>query len=238
MDAQERGDFLKALELEDKAMLQYQEDKDNLGFAEIQAMRFLTLRHLYKKTGQRGYLLLAKHAIESGVDIAGESGLKEALAIPLFNLAKLYEEMGQLKAAVAVYKKAVDNILHNPDKAHDRKTVKLDFQIHLCVAEYKLGKKSALVKAEKLIQELENTPEDPDYEKKVWISTAHMGIADMLQKDNPAKSKEHLKAAKQIIDNDERLKLVGGQWKKLAEKILKCVAAAVVIPVSIFKTFH
>lgn len=221
LETQEKGDFTRALELEERAMVAYQEAGDFLGLSEIQAMRFLTLRHLYKKTGNGVYLTLAKHAIESAIEIVQDSGIKEALAIPFFNLAKLQQEMGDLKAAVSSYRLAVKNILQNPDSTHDRQTVKLDFQIHLALAEYKAGDKKALKKAEQLTEELEKTTEKPDYERNVWLTKAHMNLAEVLKEDNPQRSKWHLDKAKEMIDADKRLKLVGQQWQELAKKLLQ-----------------
>ncbi len=94
LESQEKGDFIKALQLEVQAMVLYQKSGDKKGFAEIQAMFFLTFRHLYDQTGDEGYLRLAKHAAMVAVELAQKSGDKTALAIPLFNLAKAQEAVG------------------------------------------------------------------------------------------------------------------------------------------------
>lgn len=218
--ARERGEFGKALELTDQAMVLYQEEEDKLGFAEIQASRFLTLRHLYEKTGDRNYLILAKHAAMSSAEIAEASGDKTALAIPYFNLAKAQEELGELLNAVDSYKKAVENITNNPPEPHNvtqRPAIVNDFKVHLSVCEYKAGDKSALERAEQALSELESHPDVEDYNQHVWVSGGHMKIADALRIDNPEKAKEYLQKAKEIIDSDDRLILREKQWEKLAQ---------------------
>lgn len=215
--AREQGDFIQALELSDQAMIKYQEENDILGFAEIQASRFLTLRHLYEKTADQNYLILAKHSALSAVEMAKKSGNKKALAIPLFNLAKAQETLEELSEAVNSYKEAVENMTNNPPEEHSRPAVLLDMKIHLDTVEYKNGDKTAESRAENDLAELEKT-EEMDYNKHVWVSGGHMRIADMLRKDNFEKAKEHLQKAKEIIDADPDLTLRKAQWNKLAEK--------------------
>lgn len=216
--AREDGDFLKALELTDQAMVAYQEIGDKIGFAEIQASRFLTLRHLYEKTNDKSYLILAKHTAQSAVELAEESGSKEALAIPYFNLAKVQEALEELPQAVESYKKALENMISNPPPQHNRLAVVADFKIHLATTEYKAGDKEALEKAENALAELEQAEETSDYNKHVWVSGGHMRIAEMLMQDNPEKARGHLQKAKEVIDADPRLKLRLSQWQKLADK--------------------
>lgn len=219
--AREGGDFTKALELTDQAMVAYQKDGDSLGFAEVLASRFLTLRHLFESTGDRKYLILAKHSALSSVEIAQASNDKTALAIPLFNLAKSQETLGEIKEAVESYKQAVDNLVNNPPAVHkteDRPAILADFQIHLSTCEYKNGDKSALERAEKALGELEQNPDISDYNQHVWVSGGHMRIAEVLMSDDPGKAKEHLQKAKGIIDGDPRLKLRLEQWQKLSQQ--------------------
>ncbi|MDP2628316.1 MAG: hypothetical protein Q8P15_00265 [Nanoarchaeota archaeon] len=213
----EKGDFLKALELSDQAMIKYQEENNVSGFAEIQASRFLTLRHLFEKTNDQNYLILAKHSALSAVEIAQKSGNKESLAIPLFNLAKAQETLGELSEAVSSYKEAVENMTNNPPQDQNRPAVLLDMKIHLDTAEYENGDKTALESAEKDLAELEKA-EEMDYNKHVWTSGGYMRIADMLRKDNFEKAKQHLQKAKEIIDADPELILRKKQWQKLSEK--------------------
>lgn len=214
--AREKGNFEKALQLTDQAMITYQKDNDDLGFAEVQASRFLTLRHLYEQTEDEKFLVLAKHAAEASVELAEKSGDPKALALPYFNLAKAQEEIGELSTAIKSYQKAVQNMVSNPPDEHGiRPAVVADMIIHQSTAEYKNGDKGALERALAALVDLEGADESK-YNKDVWRSGAHMRIAQMLKNDDLAKAEEHLKAAKEIIDSNPDLKLRKAQWEKLA----------------------
>lgn len=212
--ARERGDFLEALKLTDEATVAYQEEGDKSGFAEIQASRFIALKHLFQKTGDKNYLTLAKHTALSSVEIAEGSSQPEALAIPYLNLGEAQAQLEEWQEAADAYTKAIDCFTKNPPPTNNRPAVLLNIKSHLCQAEYKAGDKSALQRAEELILELEKQDED-SYNKNVWLSGAHMRIAEMIHKDNREKALEHLQKAKEIIDSDERLVLRKGQWEKL-----------------------
>lgn len=56
------------------------------------------------------------------------------------------------------------------------------------------------------------------YNFHVWLSGAHMRIANVLKTDDPSKAREHLEKAKQIIDSDSRLTLRSKQWEKLTKE--------------------
>lgn len=231
--ARESGYHLKSLQLSDEAMLAYQKDGDILGLAELLADRSIAFRHFFDDTQDRNFLLIAKHEILSGVEIAEASGEKQALALPYFNLAKIYETLGQLPEATDSYQKAVDNLTNNPPENHRRAAIVADFKVHAETCAYKNGDKSALARAETDLQDLEQVPvlSDKDFEtagkkldynqevkynKDVWSSGGHMRIAEMLKEDDPEKAKEHLQKAKDIIDSNPALKLRLGQWEKLA----------------------
>ncbi len=194
--ARERGEFLEALKLTDEAMLAYQSAGDSLGFAEIQSSRFLTLRHLYEKTNDRNYLILAKHSAMASVGIAENSGQKDALAIPYFNLAKIQEDLNELSQSVISYQRAVQFMQENPPIPHNRPGVLADFKCHLHNCEYKAGDKSALERILAALSELEASDE-PKYNKDVWMSGTYMRLAEILRTDDQIKAKEYLQKSKE-----------------------------------------
>lgn len=212
--AREDGDHLKALQLEDEAMLAYQRDGDKLGLAEVVADRSIVLRHLWEGTGDKNFLMLAEAEMEASVKIARESGETAALALPLFNLAKTQEDLGNLQEAVKSYADALHQMETNPPATHNRPAVVADFKVHLATCEYRAGDKSALERAEIALSDLEQTDE-VKYNRDVWVSGGHMRIANMLKDDNPDKAKEHLQKAKEIIDSNPDLKIRRQQWEKL-----------------------
>ncbi len=214
----EDGDFSKALQLTDQAMIAYQKEGNIAGFAEILASRFLIFRHLYEETNDKNYLILAKHITMASVEIAQNSKNPQALAIPLFNLAKVQEVLGELSQACQTYQEALDDFTQNPPKEHNRPAVLADIKIHLYISQAKNGDQSALEKAIDALKELENSDEEK-YNKDVWLSGAHMKLAEILSVTNPEAAKEHLQKAKVIIDNNPDLKLRAKQWEKLTEKL-------------------
>jgi tetratricopeptide (TPR) repeat protein len=216
--AREDGRFLEALKFTDEATVLYQEDGDVFGFCDIQASRFITLKHLWEKTGEDNYMILAKHATLAGVEIARKTHKPSALIMPLFRLAQAHETLGEFEEGVECYKEAIENFEKNPPEEHNRPAVLLDMKIHLGVCEYKAGGKIALSRVEKLILELEKTSE-LKYNKDVWLSGAHMKLAEVLKSDNSEASKTHLVKAKEIVDANPKLVLRKKQWEKLNAKL-------------------
>ncbi len=224
--AREDGDHLKALQLDDESMLAYQKDGDILGFAEVVADRSIVLRHLADETGNKNFLIIAKSEMVASVEIARGSGDKTALALPLFNLAKVQEELGELQEAVKTYTEAIQEMENNPPEMHNRPSVLADMKVHLATCEYMAGEKNALERAEQALRDLEKSNEveyneqsshtrGNSYNKDVWVSGGHMRIAVMLKEDNPQKAKEHLQKAKAIIDANPDLTIRKTQWEKL-----------------------
>ncbi len=220
--AREDGKFLESLELTDQATLECQKQKDLVALAEVQTTRVLTFRLLFDQDEDKNWLILAKHAAMSAVEIAETSGNPEALALPYSHLARAYMELNQYPEAVKYFQLALTEIVAHPPAVHNRPGVVADFKIHLAIAQYLAGDKTALDQAEKAIKELETSGEDKvsDYNYHVWLSGAHMRVAEMLKDDDSAKAKEHLQKAKEIIDSDSRLSLRLAQWQKLAKTII------------------
>jgi tetratricopeptide (TPR) repeat protein len=219
LQARESGDFEKALELVAAARVEYAKEGNWAKFAETLAGDFLTYRHLFDKTARKEYLVLAKYAAKASVELAEMSGDKTALAIPLFNLAKAEETLGELSAAVDSYHGAVEALEKNPPASHNRPAVLADFKIHMTTCEYMAGDKSAYDRTLAAAEQLEQA-EEMDYNKHVWLSGAHMRMASMLKSDDPTKSREHLEKARQIIESNDRLTLRKKQLEKLEKELI------------------
>lgn len=216
----EEGKILSSMQTADTALIEFQKESNLSGIAESLAVRVLALRRFYSETSDVSFLILAKHVGEAGVELAEKSGDKTSLAIPLFQLAQTYKIIKDYNKAISAYKKAIEHLQNHPPEAHNRPGVLADFKINLSVTEYLSGDKSALEKLNSAIADLEKTDED-SYNKNVWLSGAHMDIANMLKEDNLELAKEHLAKAKGIIDSDERLKLRKKDWEKLAQSFEK-----------------
>ncbi|HUD44409.1 MAG TPA: hypothetical protein VMR41_02605 [Patescibacteria group bacterium] len=214
--AREDGDYSSALASGDEALLAYDQENDDLGFAEVVADRSITLRNYGTLNDSKRLLILAKHEMLGSVAVARESGNKEALALPLYNLAQIQEDLGELKDAISTYKEAITNMENNPPVRHNRPSVLANMKVHMSTCEYKAGDKSALARAEAALRELESSDE-AKYEKNIWISGGYMRFAQMLKTDNPEKAKEYLQKARGIIDANPNLKIRKQQWERLAK---------------------
>lgn len=216
--ALEKGNFMEALQKTDEALILYQQENDPKGFAEIHAMRFLILRHLFDNTGYEGYQFSAKYSAMASVEIAQKGGDPKALALPFYNLAKIQEGLHEYPQALISYQNAIDNFLKNPPDTHNRPGVLADMKIHLHACRYKNGEKEALNDILAAISELEATDE-PKFNKDVWVSGGYMRLAELLKGEDLSKAKEYLEKAKAIIDANPELVLRKGQWEKLAKKL-------------------
>jgi tetratricopeptide (TPR) repeat protein len=213
-EAREKEDFLAALKYTDEALLAFSDAKDSLGFAEILASRFLTLRHLFEQTGDKNFMILAKQDVLASVEIARKSGNAKALAMPLFNLGKAYETLKEFGKAVESFKEALENMKSNPPEDHGGDAEIAEMTIHLSFVQYKTNDKQALERLELAIDALSKAEEDK-YKKDVWLSGGLMDLADALKNDNPIKAKEALEKAREIINANPDLTLRKKQFAKL-----------------------
>jgi tetratricopeptide (TPR) repeat protein len=217
--AREKGQFIESLTYNDDALFAYDEDEDILGFSEGIACRSITLRVWANSHDSKRILTLAKYEMMASVDLARQSGIKQALALPLYNLAQIKEDLGEYTEAVTDYKEAVTIMETEPPEQHNRPSVISNMRIHLATCEYKAGDTSAVERAIKALEELEETEEPNKYNKDVWISGGYMRMADALKNDNPEEAKKYLMKTKEIIDANPELIL----RKKQLEKILTLI---------------
>lgn len=212
-ESRELQDYQVSLELAIDSEFSYDEAGDELGFSEVQAGKALTYRQLFKASKNGHFLVMAKHAALAGVEIAKNSRLKDALAIPVFNLAKVYEEIGELEQAKALYEEAVDHITNNPPVHHNRPAVKLDFLLHLLLCKIQLGEITLVDEVVKVIKQIENQTDESDYNRKVWASGGYLRLAEIL------KDASYLEDARKIIESDDRLELRNIEWQELADEL-------------------
>ncbi len=215
-DARESGKFHESLSFNDQALLAF--ENNALDFAEGIANRAVTLRVYANLQENDTILVLAKYEMIGAVTIARESGDTHALAIPLFNLAQVQEDLGEFTDAVSSYKEAVDAMTNHAPEHHNRPSVLANMKVHMIICEYKAGDVSALDRVNTALDELVAAHEPDTYSKDVWVSGAHMRLAAALKEADPEKAKEHLQQAKEIIDANEKLSMRKKQWEKLSSK--------------------
>lgn len=214
----EAGDFVGALENTDRATVKYQSEKNVAKLAEVQASRALIFRHLFEQTDDSSFVVLANASASAGVQIAKVAKISE-LAIPLYNLGKCQESLGEIEQAVSLYKEALENFSANPGQPQDRPAVVAEMKTRLAVAEFKLGVQDAREQFNSALEELKNAEEPNDYNKKVWVSGAYMHMAEALVGKDNEKAKALIEKAREIIGSDEHMKLRKGQIEKLSAKI-------------------
>jgi len=207
-------ELLKSLKLSDEALLEYEKEKDLKGMAEILSSRALTFRHLGRRTGEQAYLLIAREEMTAAIKVAEKSGDETALAIPWFNLAKVDEDLGNIKKAVEAYSKAVDYMSKAPPVEHDREAVLYDFKAHLATVELKNGDVTAEQRAVDAAEMIMGSNETA-YNRDVWASGTYMRLASILKENRREKAEEYLQKAGEIIDDNPELKLRKEQWDKL-----------------------
>jgi tetratricopeptide (TPR) repeat protein len=150
------------------------------------------------------------------VEIARKSDNPTALALPLYNLAQLHEDLKEYEDAVKIYAEAVQEMEQNPPLAHNRPAVLANMRVHMTTCEYKAGDASALDRAYSALADLGAAEDENAYNRDVWLSGAHMRIAEALRKDDPEKAREHLQKSKDIIDANPELTIRKKQWEKFA----------------------
>lgn len=217
--AREEERFTESLTFNDDALFAYDADNDALGFSEGIACRSITLRVYANLHDSKRILTLAKYEMMASVDLARQSGVAEALPLPLYNLAQLREDLGEYDDAVKNYDEAVDGMKKNPPETHNRPSVLANMKVHMTTCEYKAGDKTALERAIQALHELVEAEEPNKYNKDVWVSGGYMRLADAIKADNPDEAKGYLAKAKEIIDSNPDLTLRKKQWEKLSHAI-------------------
>ena len=217
--ARESEQFTQSLTFNDDALFAYDAANDALGFSEGIACRSISLRVYANLHNSRRILTLAKYEMMASVDLARESCISEFLALPLYNLAQIKEDLGEFDDAVKDYKEAVGIMEKNPPEAHNRPSVLANMRVHLASCEYKAGDKTAMKRAKKALKELEVSEEPDKYSKNAWVSGGYMRIADAIKKDYPDEARNNLAKAKEVIDSNPDLTLRKKQWDKLSKSI-------------------
>jgi len=211
-------DFISALNLINEAQDAYVSSEDCFGASEVQGYRSLVYRHLHDKSRDRAYLILAKEAASSVVELAKLTDDESALALPHRDLGQAYAELEDWTQAVDNLEKSLKIFEQNPPERHNKDSVRAEVKGRLAFAVYKNGdKERGRQLFGEAVEVLQGTPRD--YETDVWLSGVHMGAAEALASDDKEGAKEHLNKAKEIIDSDEKLEIRREQWKELSGKL-------------------
>ncbi|MFZ2201797.1 MAG: hypothetical protein WAV56_00180 [Microgenomates group bacterium] len=218
LTAQDNGDYLAALKLEDEAMVVYAEEKDDAGFAEIQAMRLLTINMLGDKTGDQRYYVLGMHAAMASLDLAERAGAKQQIALAHGALGRAMDRAEKFEEAGEHFDKAIE-ILSGTEGGHNRKSVSADFKNHAATSRLNAGQPDQEQVALEALKELEAAGDASDYELKVWKSGGYMRLAHGMHKNGKTEeAKKYLAVAEEIARSDEALKVRREQIARMREK--------------------
>src|SRR5690349_13628152 len=100
-DLREKGIFDKSIAVNDEALQAAWAAKDPGDYAENVACLAITRRVRAGLTNNRLELVLAEGEMSAGVKIAREFGKPEDLALPLYQLAEIQEDLGNFSTALA-----------------------------------------------------------------------------------------------------------------------------------------
>lgn len=208
----ESEDYLESLVSSDKAIIAFQAEGSLGKLAETLSARSITFIHLADHTKDQAYLILAKSAASSAVEVAKLGENKDQLAISLLGLGRIHAKLKDHQSAAKYYQEALGNL------SNDRPSMVADVKIHLAASQYKTGDKSALERLLSALNDLEAANED-SFVKNVWVSGAYMKLAEILATDNPEESQKHLAKAKEIISSDPQLIIRLKQWTELSQSL-------------------
>lgn len=215
---EKQQDFIKSLTLLDQAILAYQQDGDPRGLSEALQSKSSAWKHIAQKTGDRTFLVLAKHDSLAGVEIAESLEDKSGIAMAYRGLAKIFDELEIWDDAKKFFSKALEAFDACPPRENNRPAVRSDMKAHLSFASYMSGDKSAITLMNEAIDELAADTEEDRYNRDVWLSGAHMRTARMLKQENTQIARDHLGVARRIIESNKELVLRKQQLQKLEEE--------------------
>ncbi len=209
--ARERGDFKRSLELLGDAIIASIDERKEEKLVDILSSQALVFRHLFDKTQNENYLLLAKHSSQNALEIAQKFTDSTLLCIANYNLGKVNESLKNYDEALKNFKEAVKVKI-------DRAAMMAEMKTRLSVLEFRQGDNEAMSRFETYLSDLKNSEDKDNYAHAVWVSGAYMHMADaLIDKDNK-KAKELLDEASNVIASDMRLKLRKEQLDRLKEK--------------------
>ncbi len=219
LNAQENGDFLAALKLEDEAMMIYAEEKDNAGFAEIMAMRLLTLNHIGDRSADKRFHILGAHEALASLELSEMAGAQEQIALAHGAVGRAMNRAEKFEQAAEHFDKAV-KILLQAHGQHSRGAVIADFKGQAASNRLAGGELDQEAAALAALKELENAGDASDYEYKVWKSGGYMRLATGMHRNGKIEeTKKYLDQAEEIAKSDETLKVRREQIGQLRQRL-------------------
>ncbi len=187
----EAGEFELALEFFDAAYFQFSQQNIQDQMAETLTARSLTLRRQNK-------LPEAKKALEKAVELTRDTG---GVVLPLYNLAKVQEEMSDV-SAVETYRQALEAMELYQPAPHYREAVVNDMKLHLALAELFFERDTSGDAEERALAAIEALLGDEKLDafgKMVWVSGGYLGLSRYYRERDAQKAWFYFDQAEEII---------------------------------------
>lgn len=210
--AREEDRHVDALKLIDRAILDYQKEKNFEGLSRVLQSRVLTYKHIFLLTKDKKYIDLAKHDAEISLEIAKKHNLLNVISSCYFRLGEVAMLLKDYKSAIKNYQLALDNYAGtNAEKG--------DYRYHLGEAIYRNGDrnkgKEIILKGLKEIQN--NSDEVDPFLTHVWESGCYMKLAELLKDVNGDEARGYLTKAQTIANSDNKLVIRRRQIETLSK---------------------
>ncbi len=165
-------------------------------------------QHLFKTKGKPEYVIRALSVATLMVQQQGIYQLKDKWAVVYYRLGTAHQLNEDYPHAIESFRQALDWF----DKSGHWPAEKEDWRVHYGEAFVLMGEKrigldimyQALDELNRWSTE-ETVDERSSFLLNVWITGAHHKLARLLRHDDPEKAQWHLKQARAIIDQDNRL---------------------------------
>lgn len=210
----EKENYKKALQVLTVAIITCQKEGDYETLVDVLKDRTLTLKHLFLKSKDKTYAILAKKDAESMLAVSEEFNLKNKLHTSYFRL-------GEIDMLFEDFKSAAENYQNALKFYQGSLSEKGDYRYHLGEAIFKAGdeRKGEEFMLEGLKEIKTGRDRVNPFYANVWESGVHLRLAELLAKIKPTEAKKHLKEAEKIAGSDERLIIRRRQIKKIKEKL-------------------
>jgi len=196
----EEGKSLTAIDLYNRAIVNYQESKDYERIIGALTGRLLSWKHLFYKTEDKLYAIFVKKEAEAMLKVVKTYNLTDRLYLIHFLNGTALILLKEYDTAEKEFAQAIQ--LYPTENAE-----KGDWTAHLGEAMYRNGKKEegkkTILRGVEMIKE--RASQIDSFVFNVWVSGAYLRLAKLLKTDNKEESQFFLKQAKEIIDGDGRL---------------------------------
>ncbi|HVZ11481.1 MAG TPA: hypothetical protein VG965_00455 [Patescibacteria group bacterium] len=215
--AREQGRYLDALVACDQAIYHYGQEANTVKFAEAHASRSLAKRRIFAETGDGSWLISAKGDAQSAYDIMHAAGGRVGVAVPLYSLGKIQEELGDSRTAIISYSKAIEILAEAHDDPQSRPAFIAEMWTRFDIVKYNGGKLDRFEEDFKGILDDEN---EPQYNRNVLATGALIHMSEvLLKKGQKEDARKFADRAKQIIDSDPALTERKKDYDRLMAKI-------------------